>query len=304
MIALPLTPRYTQLTAKGISPGTDAPDDLFTTYAVFATILFTLIVYLFEEYLSLRQRSTYHKTSFPSELSKTVGNIDNERAKELKDKKEVETTKEEENGDGDATASSKDKVDRNAPLLPQLQEKFAAAQSYGLDKVNFSLFSSTYGVIEGITFLLMGFMPYAWDTSVNIGTTYFGWSEANNEIKISLIFVAYTTIISMITSLPFELYSTFQIERKHGFNKQTIGLFISDKIKGLGLMAVIGGPFLSLLLGIIKWGGPNFYIYVWAFVFLFSLFMMTVYPVLIMPMFNKYEVSYTILYFVSLASCS
>ena len=36
-------------------------------------------------------------------------------------------------------------------------------------------------------------------------------------------------------------------------------------------------------------GGEQFYLYVWAFTFLFSLFMMTVYPVVIMPMFNKYE---------------
>lgn len=63
-----------------------------------------------------------------------------------------EESKKKEEGDDD----KKSKVDRNAPILPQLQEKFSAAQSYGLDKVNFSLFSSTYSVFEGITFLLLG----------------------------------------------------------------------------------------------------------------------------------------------------
>lgn len=290
--SLPLTPRYTQLTAKG-SPaaGGDASDDLFTNYAVFATILFTVVVFLFESYLSLRQKSTYHKTQFPKELVSTVGNIDAERAKELKDedkkedKEEEVEKKEEEAGDGE----SKAKVDRNAPLLPQLQSKFQAAQLYGLDKVNFSLFSSAYGTIEGIVFLLLGFTPWIWDCSCDFGLTHFGWTEAADEIKISLIFLAYTTVFGTITSLPFELYSTFQIERKHGFNKQTIGLFVSDKIKGLGLMIVFGGPFTALLLKIIKIGGDSFYIYVWAFTCVFSLFMMTVYPVVIMPMFNKYE---------------
>jgi len=292
--SLPLTPRYTQLTAKG-SPasagGDSSSDDLFTTYAVFATILFTLVVFLFETYLSLRQKSTYHKTQFPKELMSTVGNIDAERAKELKDEdkkgdKKEEVEKKEEKGDD---GENKAKVDRNAPLLPQLQSKFQAAQLYGLDKVNFSLFSSTYGTIEGVAFLLLGFTPWIWDKSCDFGLTHFGWTEADNEIKISLIFLAYTTVFGTITSLPFELYSTFQIERKHGFNKQTIGLFVTDKIKGLGLMAVIGGPFTALLLKIIKIGGDSFYIYVWAFTFVFSLFMMTVYPVLIMPLFNKYE---------------
>jgi STE24 endopeptidase len=98
-----------------------------------------------------------------------------------------------------------------------------------------------------------------------------------------------TTIVGTITSLPFELYSTFQIERKHGFNKQTYSLFFSDKVKSLILSCVIGGPFVALLLKIIKMGGDYFYLYVWGFMFVFSVFMMTIVPVFIMPLFNKYE---------------
>lgn len=93
----------------------------------------------------------------------------------------------------------------------------------------------------------------------------------------------------MVTSLPFELYSTFQIEKKHGFNKTTLKLFISDKLKSLVLTFLIGGPFVALLLYIIKKGGEYFYLYVWAFMFVFSVFMMTIVPVVIMPLFNKYE---------------
>ena len=62
-----------------------------------------------------------------------------------------------------------------------------------------------------------------------------------------------------------------------------------DKIKGLFLTAMIGAPFASLLLYIIKTGGEYFYIYVWVFLFIFSIIMMTLVPVVIMPMFNKYE---------------
>jgi STE24 endopeptidase len=115
------------------------------------------------------------------------------------------------------------------------------------------------------------------------------WKEGSNDIKVSLVFLGITTVISTLTSLPFELYSTFEIERKHGFNKQTYQLFIVDKIKGLVLTAVIGGPFVALLLYIIQVGGPYFYFYVWAFLFAFSVFMMTIVPVVIMPLFNKYE---------------
>jgi len=44
-----------------------------------------------------------------------------------------------------------------------------------------------------------------------------------------------------------------------------------------------------LFLNIIIWGGDNFFFYVWMFTFLFSCFMMTIVPVFIMPIFNKYE---------------
>ena len=38
---------------------------------------------------------------------------------------------------------------------------------------------------------------------------------------------------NMVTGLPWSLYSTFVIEERHGFNKQTLGLFISDMIKSV-----------------------------------------------------------------------
>jgi STE24 endopeptidase len=36
-------------------------------------------------------------------------------------------------------------------------------------------------------------------------------------------------------------------------------------------------------------GGEYFYLYVWGFMTVFSVFMMTIVPVVIMPLFNKYE---------------
>lgn len=275
---LPLTPQYTQTggTAK-------AATSLFGDYAVAATLAFTLIVFLFEAYLNFRQRKSYHKTEFPRELETTVGNIDRETKSAAAATEKKEESKTSSNGE-----NKKDKVDRNAPLLPQLQSKFSKSQSYGLDKVNFSIFSSIYAVAEEVIYVLYGFLPYVWDTACNIGSKY-GWTETENEIKITLIFFGIVTIIGTITSLPFELYSTFEIEKKHGFNKQTLRLFFTDKIKGLVLQAVFGGPFVALLLKIIFVSGDKFYLYVWAFTFVFSVIMMTLVPVVIMPLFNKYE---------------
>jgi len=88
--------------------------------------------------------------------------------------------------------------------------------------------------------------------------------------------------------LPWELYHTFVLEERHGFNKQTLALFFTDKIKSLLLGIIIGVPVLSGILHIIKWGGDYFYLYTWAFLTGFTLIMLTIYPSLIAPLFNKF----------------
>jgi STE24 endopeptidase len=44
------------------------------------------------------------------------------------------------------------------------------------------------------------------------------------------------------------------LEEKHGFNKQTIGLYFADLMKTILLVGVIGGPTLGGFLWIIQWG--------------------------------------------------
>jgi STE24 endopeptidase len=256
---LPWTPLYTQEQSNNDGnqgPGGDDNPELSitATHAMALTVLFTIFVFSLEHMLDERQALAYKSTTFPSLLEETVGKIDEED----KTKTSSSTTKNDTDSD-DATEGKTDKdaaddtkLDKDKPILPQLKDKFQKAQAYGRDKISFGMISSFYGTMESVAFLLLGFLPYTWDMSVKIGSSYFGWNEQENEIKISLIFLLLTTIVGTVTSLPFEIYSTFQIEKKHGFNKQTPSLFVTDKIKSLVLMCLIGGPFTAALLKIIK----------------------------------------------------
>ncbi len=78
------------------------------------------------------------------------------------------------------------------------------------------------------------------------------------QITHSLIWITTLTIISTIPSLPWNWYYTFVLEEKHGFNKSTVKLWISDQIKTMGLLAVIGLPLLAAFLRIIEWAGRSF----------------------------------------------
>ncbi|XP_060959721.1 CAAX prenyl protease 1 homolog isoform X2 [Cannabis sativa] len=95
---------------------------------------------------------------------------------------------------------------------------------------------------------------------------------------------------SQITDLPFSLYSTLVIEARHGFNKQMVWLLFRDLIKGIFLAIILGPPIVFAIIFIVQKGGPYLAIYYWAFMFILSIVMMTLYPILIAPLYNKTRV--------------
>jgi len=104
-----------------------------------------------------------------------------------------------------------------------------------------------------------------------------------------ILFCLSVGLISAFAGLPTDLYSTFRIEAKFGFNKTTVGLYISDKMKGLVLALVIGTPFILIILWLMGVMGAHWWL--WAFVFVtgFQLLMILIFPTFIAPWFNKFE---------------
>lgn len=186
----------------------------------------------------------------------------------------------------DKQNKAKEGEDKPKELLSQIKEKFDKSRAYGLDKSRFGFVTSVYGQLESTAFLLLGYMPFCWTVSGSL-LEHFNF-DPSNEILRAAVLTLLTSVRDTVFQLPFSLYSTFVIEERHGFNKQTLGLFFMDKLKGFLLMVVIGLPVQSLLIYIIQRGGEHFYLYVWGFLFVFSIIMVTLVPVLIMPLFNKF----------------
>ena len=95
-------------------------------------------------------------------------------------------------------------------------------------------------------------------------------------------------IFNTIIGLPFSIYSTFVLEEKHGFNQQTALFYTKDQIKKFIISQIITMPMIAAVIKIVYWGGEFFFIYLWAFVVGFTLFMMIIYPEFIAPLFDKY----------------
>lgn len=101
-----------------------------------------------------------------------------------------------------------------------------------------------------------------------------------------IFFVIHHVVDTLVGLLP-SIYSTFVIEERHGFNKTTPSLFVTDLVKSTVLHVVIGCPLLSLLLAVIMYTGPYFYVYVCLTIGVIQLVAVIVYPTLIQPCFNK-----------------
>lgn len=210
-------------------------------------VCFTLVIYVFELYLDIRQmRKFYNHQGLPKELKEHV------------------TT-----------------------------ETFEKSVSYRKDKFKLKIAEGAFTLLLSLGFLYAGYLPYIWDRAAELAV-YLGavHPETNSafyqEFVVTYLFLGLQTLFDTVLSLPFGLYSTFGVEAKHGFNKSTVALFFSDKLTSLALMAVISLPILPALIYLVRAGGDYFVAYVWVFLFVVSLIMMTVYPVLIAPLFNKF----------------
>jgi len=105
----------------------------------------------------------------------------------------------------------------------------------------------------------------------------------------ALIFFAALAVISGIAGLPFDLYHTFVLERRYGFSTITWKLWLADLIKSVILSAVLMAIIVSALMAFIAYLPGSWWFWGWAFFTLFQVIMLWLYPVVIAPLFNKFE---------------
>ncbi|KAL5362351.1 peptidase family M48-domain-containing protein [Aspergillus floccosus] len=166
------------------------------------------------------------------------------------------------------------------------QQVFDQSQSYGRAKAKFSFFSGLYGQIQNLAFIYGDVLPKLWGASGLLLLRYFP-SRFQGEITQTLVFFFGFNLISTILSLPVSYYNTFVLEEKFGFNKQTVKLWITDMLKGQMLGIVLGTPIISAVLKIVQKTGNSFFYYLWLFGVFVQVFAITIYPIVILPLFNK-----------------
>jgi len=152
-------------------------------------------------------------------------------------------------------------------------------QAYETEKTRFGFISSLFGNIVTIIFIFGGLLNInnSWVVSLHVPF-----------IASGLLFFLILSYANTVISIPFSLYSTFKIENKYGFNTMTPKLWLKDFVKSIILSTIITGILVSVGLWIVQSSPNAWWIWIWGFFLVFSLFMMYISPYVIEPLFNKF----------------
>ena len=156
--------------------------------------------------------------------------------------------------------------------------QYRRQQDYAMTNRKFSLVSGFVSLL--VTLGIFAFGGFAvFDAAAR--------SVSASPVVQALVFWGIFYLISWLISLPFDIYRTFVIEQRFGFNRSTPKLFAADAVKSLLLNCVIMGAVLALCVWIYTLTPRWFWLIAWGAVTLFSLFMQYFYSQLIVPLFNK-----------------
>lgn len=173
---------------------------------------------------------------------------------------------------------------KQSPRLPRElkdiydEEKYARSIAYQKAQTRFSFLTSTLSYIVFFVMVLSGAFGFL-DTWIRV---YF-----SHEIIISLVFFGILYFASDLLSIPFQIYNTFVLEEKFGFNKTTPKTFIADKVKSYFITILLGGGILVLFIWLVLTIGENFWIYFWIISAVLMVLVNILYTSIFVPIFNK-----------------
>jgi STE24 endopeptidase len=158
-------------------------------------------------------------------------------------------------------------------------EEYHKSQEYMRASTRFGLVTSSFGLFVLLVFWFAGGFN-------NFDQIVRAWEFG--PVMGGLLYIGILFLARSILMLPFNIYGTFVIEARFGFNRTTPRTFLLDRVKGLSLGLLLGGPLLAAILALFQYGGSYAWLYCWGAVTLFSSAMQYVAPTWIMPLFNKF----------------
>ena len=133
---------------------------------------------------------------------------------------------------------------------------------------------------------------------ITLGWTLLGGLDALNQTLLAMLgggmaqqlaLLAAFMVINGLLEMPLSLYQTFVLEQRFGFNRTTVGVWLSDLLKSSLIGALIGLPLAALILWLMGAAGPAWWFWTWVVWVAFNLLLLLIYPTFIAPLFNRFE---------------
>ena len=165
---------------------------------------------------------------------------------------------------------------KNQDAVILTPSKYVTAGEYAVESQRVSLASILYDFV--LFFMWIGFGLTLLDS---VTSDMSGWIKA-------VVFIDLFIIINWILGLPFDLYTTFKLDKKYGFSNMTKELFIKDTLKSGILFLIFGSAVIAGLTFIIE-NFPSWWIYGFLFIFGVIIVINMVYPLVRDKMFDKFS---------------
>lgn len=157
---------------------------------------------------------------------------------------------------------------------------YGKSQRYTKAQTKFGIISSCFSL-----FILLVFWFSGGFNSLDLFVRGMGFGQ----IWTGLIYIGLLLLLKTVLFLPFQLYSTFVLEERFGFNRTRPATFVLDLLKGLILAIILGGPLLACVLALFGFIGPRAWFYCWLVVIIFIFTVQFIAPTWILPFFNKFS---------------
>src|SRR5215210_8166229 len=124
-------------------------------------------------------------------------------------------------------------------------DDYRRSLGYTAATARFEWVNATFNLCVLVGFWLCG--GYDWLDQVVRGIS-------SGPIASGLLFLGVLWLGHWLINLPFDIYGTYWIEERFGFNKTTPRTFAADQIKSLALTAFLGGTLLAIVLALFEHG--------------------------------------------------
>ena len=160
------------------------------------------------------------------------------------------------------------------------RQLLARTSAYTLATSRVGLVESLFSSLLLLLFLFGGWLPWYDDLILGVTTSFVGQG---------CLFVLGLLLAQTLIDMPFSLYRTFVIEERFQFNTSTPKLWFTDLLKSFAVGIILLSLLTAGSLALVQ-ASPNlWWLWVWGLFAVMTLLLMYLSPVLIEPLFFKFQ---------------